>query len=73
LSVKEQQEWYQKSLHENFRSVIQNIHSDSVVLVTEVGITQKRHVRAKDSVPNRSEPERFADNDAILSDDMAAY
>jgi hypothetical protein len=30
-------------------------------------------VRAKDSVPNRSGPERYADNDVILSDDTVAY
>jgi hypothetical protein len=39
--------------------------------VTQVGITQAGHVRAKDSVSNRNELERYTHNDAILSDEMA--
>jgi hypothetical protein len=47
-------------------------HSGSVGHVTQVGITKKGHVRAKDPVPNRSGPERCTDH-AVLSDAMAAY
>jgi hypothetical protein len=45
--------------------------SRSCSVLPQVGITQKEHARTKYSVPNRNWRRKYADNDAILSNDMA--
>jgi hypothetical protein len=45
--------------------------SRSYSVLPQVGVTQKEHARVKYSVPNKSWPRKYTDNDAILSSDGA--
>jgi hypothetical protein len=45
--------------------------SGSAGHVTKVCITETKHVRSNDSIPNRNEPVRYRDNGAVRVDDMA--
>lgn len=78
ILFKEQQAQYQKKtlrisgVSELSYKTSGGSHSDSVGLVKEVGINTEGKFESK-RLPNRSGPERYTDNDVILSDDTRAY